>query len=211
MFKTILITENVDSLKRQLRSFYPALKSSHLSEAIARALGYKSYAALKIALQENKKPKLSIASFNNDVFIQWLNAINYQSIKPVSHTVFQNIPVPMWQAIRPLRKKDTSHPSNDWFRVCKKHNIPCVYIEQKTKYTSVNWDYISVDESHDPSKFTNKEILSLVKTYGNPKTKYEFGVFTGNIERLEKNKAEIIASNIFCILHSLIDEKKCSG
>mgnify|MGYP000300681177 CR=1 FL=1 len=43
----ILFTEQIDSIKSDLTKYLPHIKSSHRVEAMARALGFKSYAALK--------------------------------------------------------------------------------------------------------------------------------------------------------------------
>lgn len=43
----IHFAEHIDSLKADLTKYYPQIKSSHRVEALARALGFKTYAALR--------------------------------------------------------------------------------------------------------------------------------------------------------------------
>ena len=43
----IAFAEQVDSMKADLAKYLPHIKSSHRVEALARALGFKTYAALR--------------------------------------------------------------------------------------------------------------------------------------------------------------------
>lgn len=45
----IAFPEQIDSIKADLTKYYPDIKSSHRVEALARALGFKTYAALRAA------------------------------------------------------------------------------------------------------------------------------------------------------------------
>ena len=43
----IAFTEQIDSMKADLTNYLPHIKSSHRVEALARGLGFKTYAALR--------------------------------------------------------------------------------------------------------------------------------------------------------------------
>lgn len=210
MLKILLIVDNIEAIKSQLRYLYPTVKSSHLSEAVARALGYNSNAALRAALFASKEPKISLRAFDSEAYFNWLSDKGYTLERTLSANIFSEVPVPLWKTLHAAKPAEKTNLQNQWFSTCKKFNIPHVYITTKTKYASVDWDYISVDEHHNPDKFTSEgseKILSLFHKYKNAKSKYYFSVFVGSIEGLEEAQARKLASEIFDLLHSLIDEE----
>ena len=64
------------SLKRCLREFYPEVASSHLTEALATALGFRTHASLRATLTEHTADPI-IQLIDNSQFIARLNTLGY--------------------------------------------------------------------------------------------------------------------------------------
>jgi len=69
MTAMILSTENLHAVKRSLREFFPDAGSSHLSEALAAAVGRRTHAALRAELAEADPADPEIAMVDQDAFL----------------------------------------------------------------------------------------------------------------------------------------------
>lgn len=66
---------------------------------------------------------------------------------------------------------------NEWFATCREKAIPYITLENRNKYASVRWDYITfssdidtkIDENQD--KYVS-EIMDIFRKYANPKSTY---------------------------------------
>lgn len=207
MSKVLITNNNIQLLKSNLKNTHPTLKSSILSEAIARSLGFGTHAAL-ICYTKKPKTELELRSFNEQFFYDWLKSKGNILTTSISSQCFEELDLPIYKYIIGSHNKKIAL-SNAWFEKCQDFNIPYIWLDQKTKYTSVNWDYISVDEHHNPNKFTDDDatkIRSLIDKYSNKKTRVlPSSLFVGTITGLDKDSAKLIASEIFCILYSLKD------
>ena len=71
----ILSIDNLTTVKRSLRQHLPNVKSSHLSEALARALGFKTNTS---ALSHIRAlTDLEVREFRQDAFVVRLNELGY--------------------------------------------------------------------------------------------------------------------------------------
>jgi hypothetical protein len=68
----VLTDENLARVKRNLRPLLPSVKSSHVSEALASALGYRTYAALLTELEKTDPSDPDIVSINEEAFLERL-------------------------------------------------------------------------------------------------------------------------------------------
>ena len=76
MAATPLCEAPIAALKKSLRDEFPHVKSSHLSEALARSLGFRTYASMQIALAglEQDRP---FALLNTEHFVERLVQLGY--------------------------------------------------------------------------------------------------------------------------------------
>lgn len=208
MTYVLITTENLATFKKSYANISPLIKSSHLTEATARGLGFLSNAALRQSLKIKQSKTPQYITFNERKFHDFLLRKAPNVTHPSPKSLFQSLPLPLFKYINSANLNKTVQ-KNAWFYTCRKNNTPFVYIEKQRKYYSVHWDYISVDEHHNPKKFTEKDAISiknLAHQYGGKKMKYEFSVLVGDIENIDSlNSAEILAYEIFKILHNLIE------
>lgn len=96
---------------------------------------------------------------------------------------------------------------DEWFDYCQKQQIPYIIIKNKTKYSSVEWDYISynptADSTLDLKGDSNQERFEQVYyRYCNPKSECRISnkvVFAKNIS---KEVSQKFAEEIFDIIYS---------
>jgi hypothetical protein len=72
-------------LKRSLHQRLPDIKSSHLAEAMAAALGFQTNAAAQARMREQSRVELS--SFDSSVFSRRLLELGYRGVADVSEDV----------------------------------------------------------------------------------------------------------------------------
>lgn len=202
MRKLLLIDYNIASFKLLLKTHFPLIRSSHLSEAIARGLGFNSNAAFLVAIEQSKLPRFELSTFNEKVFSNWLGTKGYGEIDLIPCAVFESVDAPIWLCSKSEIVRD------NWYNYARGYNIPTVHIAPKLKFAAVHWDYISVDEHHDASKFTKIDAAKISdqidKYNGKVSLPGEFKVFTGDVEELTIDEAKLFATEIFSILHRLI-------
>ncbi|PDT32278.1 hypothetical protein CO660_00090 [Rhizobium sp. L9] len=71
---------NIAALKKDLRNRYAHIKSSHLDEAIAASLGFKSYAAMRPVLHEVSKHARLVVNTNHLLLVLRLEELGYRDI-----------------------------------------------------------------------------------------------------------------------------------
>jgi hypothetical protein len=206
MQKMLLLEENIDSLKIELRNKYAFVKSAHLTEAIARALGFNSNAAMREAIRTSKKPKITLSVFDEDIFLVWLAGKGYQLYQPTEQEWHRVIDTPIWLVGRSESIAETA------FYHAERLNIPAVYIVQRRKYADVHWDFDSVDEWSDPNRFISEDghkLVELLRRFNGKYGKWSMGlaVSCGTIHQLKIEDARIVADEVFSILHNLISPK----
>jgi hypothetical protein len=201
MSKILLLEYNVVALKADLRSIFPHIKSAHMSEAIAVAFGFRTNSSLRAELSKSQKPKIRLVEFSYSRFQDWLSDKGYKADRKIPSLCFEKVDIPIW--IMSKSKILIDH----CFWNARTHNIPMVHINKRTKYADVHWDYISVDEIHEPQKFNVEDLnrlAALVRKYNGKFGAVGISVFTGTIYRLKIEDAKLVADEVFCILHNLI-------
>ncbi|WVT72036.1 hypothetical protein QM996_10855 [Sinorhizobium chiapasense] len=71
---------NIVALKGSLRDRYPQIKSSHMDEAIAASFGFKSYAAMRPALQQVGSHARLIVIIDHMLLLLRLEELGYRDI-----------------------------------------------------------------------------------------------------------------------------------
>ena len=134
MSKFVLIKENIESLKSLLKKEYPQIKSSHLTEAIARGLSFGSNAAMRVFLSKDKTIYNRLFDFNKDTFKKWLIDKFYEGDFEVSESVFTSVYLSPWIS----SNKVGMQSAHD--RMCSDYNIPSIIIKPKGKKADIHWD-----------------------------------------------------------------------
>lgn len=75
-----LAKANIDCLKRAVRQRYPEVKSSHLSEAIAFALGFRTHAALLTAIDRETSDLSVRVWLDGNLLAERLHQLSYNNV-----------------------------------------------------------------------------------------------------------------------------------
>jgi hypothetical protein len=200
-----LTQDNCDFVKRRLRQDLPSIKSAHLTEALASALGFRTNAALRVALPSQDAERPPLIRIDTALWLARLRELGYASSDPaflVEAARAPDLPVGVW---REFRNGDIV-ANNTWFRDCERRDIPNVYIELRTKYARLNWDCISIIRSNDDhvrEKQADALVDIMFKRYqalakGDPaRSLFEGSAFIGWIDRLSPQIARTIADDFF--------------
>lgn len=79
MASIILTSENVRVVKKELRYEFPDIKSSHLTEAFATSLHFRTHAALQSQLRSDNDTEPEIVLIDENRFFQRLSELGYQT------------------------------------------------------------------------------------------------------------------------------------
>ena len=198
--------ENLSFLKKSVRTQLPQIKSSHLTESLACALGFRTHAALLALTGGQVAPALQVDLVR---MAQRLQAFGYapSELECVTQIVRSpSLPEPIVAAYR-----NGDRIANDrWFYECRRRNIPMVYIEMRRKFARLRWDCISIDprfESHVQDRAGDELVYVMFALFqrlasgapGNPL--FEGKSFVGYIDRLLPELACELAEAFFGMLY----------
>lgn len=98
---------------------------------------------------------------------------------------------------------------NIWFNLCSKQQIPYITIKNRTKYSSIEWDYINLNPELDKifidnSEDNRKDFLTIFKKFANNKSEYTLSNLTFLAEKIPVENAEKFAEELFDITHNQI-------
>lgn len=207
-----LTRANVDYLKRTLRPAYPAIGSSHLSEALAAACGHRTGIALATALRSVDPVRPDSVRIDEDAFASRLGELGHRDFARgalAGATRSDDLPDRIWTTV-----KGRDIPAmNVWFRECQRRDIPYVYVTLRRKYAEVDWDCITVDPDRDEATLGDgsRELVDkLFATFqslasaNSKKSMFEGSAFVGSIGRLSPADALELADAVFETLHRAI-------
>ena len=143
-----LTRANIDSVKRHIRSFRRAIKSAHLSEAIAAACGFRTNIAMVASLRVQKAHRPDLVEFDERLLDSRLRELGGSSITGTTPSNFVGsleLPDRIWAR---CKDKDISS-KNLWFRECERLDIPYVVVSTRRTLADVRWDCISLNPRHD--------------------------------------------------------------
>jgi hypothetical protein len=201
--------DNIEFLKNALRLHLPDVKSSHRLEALAAALSYGTYAALRTDFDiDDEIERPALRPMAPEHFDRRLRELGYSG-SSVSWLITlaraADLPHPVW---REFRSGDFD-ANNRWFRACRTHNIPNVWVEMRTKYAKLNWDCISVelrrlDYLHDGrgDKIVD-ELFRRFQTLAHPdpgKSILMGSAYAGSVDKLLPDIARALADEFFVLL-----------
>lgn len=208
-----LTPANLTFVKRSLRAAYPNVKSSHLTEGLAAAIGENTHAALlaRISSQAEAEP----VHLDRVQWRQRLGELGYPSVsdEPLTIVVRDDaLPDPCWRVL-PRRNIPAI---NAWFYQCRRDNIPDIYVSVARKYARLEWDCISTNGDGDErvngegsrelsnALFTAFQRLAI---HDSGKPMYEGSPFVGTIEGLAPSTAFAIADEFFVTLFRATRER----
>jgi hypothetical protein len=201
-----LTSANLSFVKRSLRVAFPDVKSSHLTEGLAAAVGKNTHAAL-LALTSGQAEAEPV-QLDRERWRRRLAELGYPNIsgEPLAPIVrHDELPNPCWRVIG---KRDLP-AINAWFYQCRRDDIPDIYVSVARKYARLEWDCISTNGDGDKG-ITGKGSRELgrtmfatfqrLATHDSGKPMYKGSPFVGAIERLDPATAFTIADTFFLML-----------
>lgn len=206
----VLITEdNLAHIKITLRHhFGKQVKSAHITEAIAAALGRRTHAALLTDLPlPSVRPKAVL--FDDGAFATRLAALGYTDL-PLSES--------LWEAavLNDLPEAALKEfPDNDkqgadrWFKECERRNIPWVRVMTKRKYATVEWDHWSLESDLDEkmrARFSEacRVVDDIFKRHRVQRSRANPHPMVGSFEHIPVLAARQAAGEMFVLMYSLI-------
>lgn len=106
-----------------------------------------------------------------------------------------------------ISKTSERQKINQWFTHCSKEQIPYVVIKKKTKYASIEWDYINFNSKFDKVFVANAEknqqmFTEIFKKYGNSKSEYTISNLTFFVKNIAIENSQAFAEEIFEVVIS---------
>jgi hypothetical protein len=223
MVAWLLSHDNTEFAKLALRSELPSVKSSHLVEAFAASLGFRTYAALLARQKEANPLRPPFCHADSNLLSERLSELGYSvTVWDVMAAVAlrSGIPNPCWREF-PNRNLEAN---NSWFRQCQRFGLPNVCIKVRKKYVRVCWDCISISPQEDKHvrgqsrelmhamfkdfQTTCKEFQTTAGSAGGKP--YFFGsAFVGSVDNLLPPSARKLADHLFERLYlPLLDPTK---
>jgi len=108
-------------------------------------------------------------------------------------------------------KHDDTQSINRWFNECSRKQIPNVIVLNRSKYSRVEWDYISIDPNLDKTLFANEEVImskieDIFHKYANPTSKYQVNAAVGYFDNLLPDTARRAAQEIYAVLVNALND-----
>jgi hypothetical protein len=213
----ILHDTNLRAAKAALRAMLPGRGSSHLSEALAVALGFPTHSKLLWALQAESHLPPDIVTIDEFAFNARLRALGEQEAEPFTLIeLMRSEAIP----IRPYAEfKDGDVAGNDaQYALCSQFGFPLVTVRMARLYATLDWDCITVSPSDDDylfgpdngSAFTQALFarfqLRARGHQGNPA--FLGSPFTGWVKKLMPGTARALAEDFFSMLYLPMREQK---
>lgn len=121
-----LTAENIRILKAELARVLPDIKSSHRIEALASAVGFRTYAALLASQQGTDRFRPLFLSLDATRFSARLHSWGYHyGPEMFGHLVHLSDLVDRPRVVVP---RDNSFAIDRWFRDCQQRGVPTMYI-----------------------------------------------------------------------------------
>jgi hypothetical protein len=206
----ILTEENCLALKRAVSVLLPEVRSAHLTESIAAALGFNTHAALRTAIIAESHIPPELAEVDMARFESRISELDYCPVAPVNFSeIVRSSAIPD----RPFVtfKKGDMAANNSHFHHCRRANRPMVYVARSRVYATLNWDCITInpaDEKYlfggDNGSTFSKSLFSQfqLRAKGAPGIPYySGGSFAGDVKKLLPETAYQLAEDYFKLLY----------
>ena len=210
-----LTPDNCSFVKRALRERLSTIKSTHLSEALAAAFGFRTHAALLAAMKATIVDRPMLTQVDEDRIGERLRGLGYAPMVPVDLAgILRSAELPL-AAWREFGNRDTA-ANERWFKECQRREIPNVCIRLRTKYVELSWDCISIDPAGEDHlrdddgavlvRIMFERFRALAKGAAD-KPEFFGSAFVGTIDRLSPSLARDIADDFFMRFYSPIAQR----
>lgn len=205
----ILTDDNIDTAKAALRIALPAIRSAHLTEAIAAGLGFQTHAALRAALASEAGKPPAVADAASSRFTKRLAELGYDGVPTrafdaaITEEILGDTPYTFF--------KSGDRAANDrHFHACQARNRPMMMIKMARQYTTLEWDCITIDPDCDDhvSNHASNELARVMfalfqeRAKGAPGKPIFYGkAFTGTVSKLLPDTARQLAEDYFQLLY----------
>lgn len=204
-----LTSANLAFIKPSLRRAHPSIKSSHLTEALAAAVGSQTHAALLTRLDAQD----IVVRIDTMRWHERLTDFGYAGHGDDLTEIIRdpNLPDPCW---REIKRRDRSG-SDAWFRACQAADIPYICISPGQKYARLEWDCISTSgrgekgvRGEDARPLGRSLFMAFQQRakHDAGRPMFQGSSFTGVIERLSPDTARALADDYFLALSCAIAE-----
>jgi len=205
----ILSDENLATAKAILRQNYPQIRSSHLTEALAFALGFRTHAALLARLAAETAMPPGVGDGDAGSFEKRLAELGYGAIDPAAFRLALRAPeLPQRPFVR-FKQGDTA-ANNRHHDDCLRRNRPMMMVKMGRRYAELEWDCVTTS-SRQYGHLDDEQGDALVRTLfarfqaltkGAPGKPFFTGkAFTGWIRHLLPETAEQLAEDYFKLLY----------
>lgn len=144
----ILTPANLEALKREARTAMPEVRSAHLTEALAAAMGYRTHAALLAAIEADFGRPPDLADCLQSRFVERLDQLGYGGIAAEElDAIVRGDAIPE-RPYAEFRSGDVD-ANNRQFYACERGNRPMITLTMARTYVKLNWDCITTTSDHD--------------------------------------------------------------
>jgi len=214
MAALLLTRENHDALKDALRGSCPDIGSSHASEALACAFGFRTHAALLNASGAFEGPNpLLVRACDIRLATRLLELTGQCHAFSLIETVRAGLPRPIWRAF----KRQDLWANNAWFHDCQRRNMPFIYLHPGRQYVRLNWDCVTTQHNYDHHirGEAGNALASVMYHHfcdmaqgDRTKAFFEGSAFVGDIKGLLPATAMRLADDLFELLYAPAGSRK---
>lgn len=210
----LLTHDNLRYAKTLLRQRLPAVRSAHLTEALAAAVEHRTKASLQASLASPASEWPHFTYINVSKFQERLKTLNYTEVSPdvIGQVVrAPGIPTKLWIEVR----NGDLDARNSWFEECSRRDVPMVYIEKRRKYAKLTWDCYTVQSKSidaqirgDSGRNLSGIMFRAFQHLCKPDTgRAEFlgSSFAGWIDGLRLEAARLIADGYCSLLYGALE------
>lgn len=99
---------------------------------------------------------------------------------------------------------------NAWFSQCSKEQVPYVIVKNKTKYSTIEWDYINFNPGMDKLFVENGEynkslFLEIFRKYANDKSEYTMSSLTLFVQKIPIENSKLFAEELYDLLNGQVN------
>ena len=213
----ILSDENIAAAKTALRTQLPQVRSSHLTEAIATGLRFRTHAALRAAIVADAALPPGIALASPADFDRRLQELGYG---PAPGDPFGDVVASRSLPDLPYAefKRGDRIGTDGHYYYCQKRNRPMVMVRTARVYAELEWDCITVSPDQEDYLYGTDDGRALGRLMfdkfqalarGAPgKPLFLGGPFTGTVKKLLPDTARALAEEYFRLLYLPLREPR---
>lgn len=104
-----------------------------------------------------------------------------------------------------VAKSNDFQKINNWFDYCSNNQIPYVIVKIKTKYATIEWDYINLNPIFDKIFVSNGDnnkqlFLEIFNKYANNKSEYTISNLTLFVKNITIENSTLFAEEVFDVI-----------